>query len=99
MRLIRPQITHSVQHSRNTPGRAQSRTPKRILETSDEQRHEEGRYRLEVVGVGALGAIEKVFLLGLCGFGGAGIGIGVGDFGRSARTDDDHHVPGVEEES
>ena len=46
----------------------------------------------------ALGAVEEVFLLGLGGFGGTGIGIGVGDFGRSARGADDNHVPAVEEE-
>ena len=49
--------------------------------------------------MGALGAVEKVFLLGLGGFGGAGIGIGVGDFGRCTRTLDDNHVPAVDEES
>ena len=96
--FIRPQIAVSINHSRDTPRRAQSRTPNWILEARDKQGHEEGGQRLEVVGVRALGAVEAVFLLGLGRFGGAGVGIGIGHFGRSACAADDGRVPGVEEE-
>ena len=39
---------------------------------------------LEEVPVPALGAVEEVFLLALLAFGGAGVGVGVGDFGGAA---------------
>lgn len=40
----------------------------------------------------ALGAIEEVFLLALFALGGAGVGVGVGDFGGSAVGTDVHAV-------
>ena len=47
---------------------------------------------LKEIAVRALGAIEEVFLLALFAFGGAGVGVWIGDFGRAAVGS---HVEGV----
>ena len=43
---------------------------------------------LDEVRMGALGAIEEVFLLALFGLGGGGVGVRIGDFGRAAERAD-----------
>ena len=47
---------------------------------------------LQEIGVRALRAIEEVFLLALFAFGGAGVGVWVGDFGGSAVGTDHESV-------
>ena len=47
---------------------------------------------LKEIAVRALGAVEEVFLLALFAFGGAGVGVWIGDFGAAAVVS---HVEGV----
>lgn len=74
-------ITQGVHHSRYTPRNPQPCTHDWILQAAYQQAGQEHRLMLEEIGLRALRTVEEVLGSVVFGFRGAGVGVGVGDFG------------------
>ncbi|KAB8342744.1 hypothetical protein FH972_022342 [Carpinus fangiana] len=80
--LVAARVPGRVHKAADAPAQAQRGSEHGVLEPGNQQRGDEGAVVLEVVGVGALGAVEEVLLLGergarVLGVGGHGVGRGV----------------------